>query len=99
MSDLKKENFDPHLNGKFKMKLEGGHDLEVELIDITEKNTDDSERFSLVFKGPKDKPVGQRIYEMNHDKMGDMSIFLVPITYGKPDAMYYEAVFNRLKEK
>jgi hypothetical protein len=30
--------------------------------------------------------------------MGEFDLFLVPITYGKMDAVYYQAVFNRLLE-
>ncbi len=99
MTDLlKKEHFDPCLNDTFKMQDEGMEGLELELIEVTDKSNQDAERFSLVFKGPLDKPFDQRIYALNNEKMGDISLFLVPIAFGKRDAMYYESIFNRLKE-
>jgi len=31
--------------------------------------------------------------------MGEVDLFLVPVVHEKQDALYYEAVFNRLLEK
>ena len=48
--------------------------------------------FCLVFAGPKDVVLPQKIYRIQHPKAGTMDIFLVPIG---PDEgnMLYEAVF------
>jgi hypothetical protein len=49
--------------------------------------------FSLVFRSPPGAPMPQRIYRLQHEELGDLELFLVPIG---PDAdgMCYEAVFS-----
>ena len=51
------------------------------------------EPFSLLFRGPLDVVLPQRIYPLEHPDMGRFELFLVPIG---PDAegMRYEAVFS-----
>ncbi len=51
------------------------------------------EPFSLVFRGPAGISLPQQIHVMEHETLGVMEIFLVPIA---PDAagLRYEAVFN-----
>jgi len=43
----------------------------------------------LVFQGGPDPPLPQRIYRVEHDELGELEIFLVPIA---PDR--YEAIFS-----
>lgn len=48
--------------------------------------------FSIVFRGPLEPILPQRIYEFRHDTLGSFELFIVPI--GPDDgAMQYEAVF------
>jgi hypothetical protein len=49
--------------------------------------------FSLVFRSPPGGPLPQRIYRLQHEELGALDLFLVPIG---PDAdgMCYEAVFS-----
>ena len=49
--------------------------------------------FSLLFRGPKQPVLPQRIWALENEALGRLEIFLVPIG---PDAdgMRYEAVFN-----
>jgi hypothetical protein len=51
------------------------------------------EPFSLIFRGPRGPWLPQRIHRLEHDKLGTLDIFLVPIG---PDeqGMRYEAIFN-----
>ena len=98
VSTLKKSTFDPYLNSKYEVHTESAGIVEVELIEITDHSQENVESFSLIFKGPLDKPFEQRIHKVKHPEMGELQFFLVPITYGKMDAMYYQAVFNRLLE-
>lgn len=48
--------------------------------------------FSLLFHGPRETVLPQRIYRVEHDELGPIEIFLVPLG---PDqrGMRYEAVF------
>lgn len=49
--------------------------------------------FSLLFRGPHGRHLPQRIYHLEHDQLGTVELFLVPLT---PDARgtLFEAVFN-----
>lgn len=49
--------------------------------------------FSLVFLGKDPRVLPQRLYRLEHQSMGELVIFLVPI--GKDDAgVSYQATFN-----
>jgi hypothetical protein len=98
VANLKKSTFDPYLNDKFEVHTGSVGVVEVELIEVTDISRENVEGFSLVFKGPLEKPFEQRIHKITHPKMGETTLFLVPITYGKMDAMYYQALFNRVLE-
>lgn len=49
--------------------------------------------FSLIFEADDPRVLAQRIYRMEHDGLGELSIFLVPIGKNK-DGVSYQAVFN-----
>lgn len=49
--------------------------------------------FSAVFHGPPEPVLPQRIYHLEHDRLGGLDIFIVPIGPAG-DAMEYEAVFT-----
>lgn len=92
-----KSTFDALLDRSFRVRL--GHQLvtELRLIEATELTPatcrDDlairQDPFSLVFRGPKETPLGQRTYVIEHDVTGPLEVFLVPIGFAE-----YEAVFN-----
>jgi hypothetical protein len=54
-----------------------------------------SESFSLLFLGPADCLLPQRIYRFAQEQTGTLELFIVPIGRG-PEGVEYEAVFNRL---
>jgi len=49
--------------------------------------------FSLVFQAPPGTELPQRIYQLQHDELGMLDLFLVPIGRDT-DGMCYEAVFS-----
>ncbi len=51
------------------------------------------EPFSLIFLGPMTTVLPQKTYLVEHEKMGAMEIFLVPIG-PNGNGMQYQAVFN-----
>jgi len=55
------------------------------------------EQFSLQFRAPRDAPISQGIYRLEHDRLGALDIFLVPIGLDG-NGVRYEAVFTRLFE-
>ena len=63
----------------------------AELVEITEIPREPGGRapFSLVFEGGPNPPLPQAIYAVQHDNLGTMEIFLVPIAADR-----YEAVFT-----
>lgn len=50
------------------------------------------EPFSLVFRGPLESQLGQGTYALQHETLGVLAIFLVPVARDA-EAMRYEAVF------
>ena len=53
--------------------------------------------FSLVFSGPRVDPLSQRIFRLDHDEIGSLELFLVPIAEDAA-GVRYQAVFNRMVE-
>lgn len=49
--------------------------------------------FTLVFRCPDPRVLPQSIYAMEHDLLGALEIFMVPIA-GDAQGVSYEAVFN-----
>jgi hypothetical protein len=97
LEHVTKELFSQHVNTKFLIHHESST-VEVELIQFTDASTPGQDRFSLVFRGPETPFLVQRIYCFEHDQMGALDLFIVPIARDE-DGLYYEAVFNRLVKK
>lgn len=53
------------------------------------------EKFSLVFSGPKEPLLAQRIYRFEHPQIGSFEIFIVPIVTQQERTQDYQAIFNR----
>jgi hypothetical protein len=65
--------------------------FDAQLVEVTEIPREPGLRapFSLVFQGGPDPPLPQRIYRVEHERLGAIDIFLVPIAVDR-----YEAVFT-----
>ena len=100
MSDriLQRDEFAAVRNTRFRVPLEGAEAIELELVEVSELvSARRQEMFSILFRGPLHTLLPQRMYRMEHARMGEIELFIVPI--GKDDAGYsYEAVFNRVKK-
>ena len=98
---LTQADFAACLGDTFRVQLDSNDVLDVELIEATVKPVGGEpasggakrEPFSLVFRGPKDRHLPQKIYQLDHDRLGQLHIFLVPIG---PDesGMCFEAIFT-----
>jgi hypothetical protein len=82
------------------IQLEGLDPLVLELIEVTvlgskEPNSEWGDRrpFSLLFQGPKAPMLHQQVYTLEHEAMGQLGLFLVPLGTDKTGARY-EAVFT-----
>ena len=85
--------FSGHLGNSFRVYPEDSSTLDLELVSSTGLNEGSERPFSIVFRGPGDALLPQRIYRMEHAEIGAFEIFLVPI--GPDDeGLLYEAIFN-----
>ncbi len=50
------------------------------------------QQFSLLFHGPPTPQLSQGIWELDHDGMGELALFLVPLA-PEGDGLRYEAAF------
>ncbi len=84
------------LNTKFRLRLDEEKILELELVQVEEKSSPDwQEQFSAIFRASRDIPLEQRMYDLEHDALGSLVLFLVPVERDQ-NWNYYEAFFNRL---
>jgi hypothetical protein len=81
----------------FHIQTPGGGTVPLELISVVERNdTPRLEQFSLLFRGPATPSLPQQIYEWSHEKLGNRSMFFVPIG-PLEGGMGYEVIFNRIR--
>lgn len=92
---ISKAAFAEQVKTKFRTRFDGQPALELELTEVKEFATSPTvEQFSLFFLGPPEAPVWQGLYQLTHDQLGQLEIFLVPIGRDQT-GVQYEAVFNR----
>ena len=96
LQDLTAEAFSEHIGTRFRIHVDDERSMEVELCEVAlhEKHAGPRPQpFSVIFRGHPRSYLPQSIYRVEHERMGTMEFFLVPIG---PDAhgMRYEAVFN-----
>ncbi|MDX6496831.1 MAG: hypothetical protein QOG23_91 [Blastocatellia bacterium] len=97
---LTEKEFSQHVNTKFQLNLDG-QEIELELVEVKgylpqAHEETGMERFSVFFDGPGSVHLPQRLYALQHEQMGEVEIFLVPIS-GNEKGFRYEAVFNYFK--
>jgi hypothetical protein len=81
-------DFLPLLHERF--RLDAGEPFDVELVDVSQPGTAGAarEQFSLTFEGGPPSPLPQRIYPIEHERLGRLELFLVPVAPQR-----YQAVF------
>jgi len=98
LEELTEETFREHLNSKFRVEV-GGQRAELELVEVAGDKSglpklEGVERFSIYLLGP--GPLPQSIYSLEHEHLGTLEIFIVPIAR-EGDRTRYEAVFSHVK--
>jgi hypothetical protein len=95
LEDLTAETFAPHRGDAFHVTAADAPAFDLTLDEVTEGAEQGRARrqFSLVFRGGPGTPHPQRIYRLEHDVLGTLEIFLVPIA-PDTDGRRYEAVFT-----
>lgn len=98
LATVTSELFESALHRTFRLGLDGGESLDLELLKVERRGAFDPQihkrqAFSLIFRGPAEPVLPQRIYPLANEPLGALDLFLVPIG---PDAdgMRYEAVFT-----
>lgn len=97
---LTAKEFSAHLNTTFHVKFPDGQ-VELELEEVKgylskHAEHEGMERFSVYFQGPSQPQLPQHLYLLEHDRMGEFEIFLVPVSQSER-GFRYEAVFNYFK--
>ena len=88
--------FQNQLNSRFSLQLSDSESVELLLTEVSElKTSPRQEMFAIVFRGPANSIMPQRIYHLANDTIGELDLFLVPIKQDD-EGVYYEAVFNRM---
>ena len=98
---LTEEVFARHLHSKFRVRADTPRPVELELVEVQgwQRRAGEQggmERFSLFFEGPADILLPQRAYPLEHEQLGALDIFLVPVARTE-EGLRYEAVFNFFK--
>jgi hypothetical protein len=99
MSPLTEAEFSKHLNTKFRVASEQPIELILAKVEGYLSKAHEQtgmERFSAFFKGPREPFLPQRVYALEHDRMGAFELFLVPVGTDE-NGFRYEAVFNYSK--
>ena len=98
LQDVTAASFEAHLGTTFRIHLGGEARVEAVLqaVKLLEPHPGPrAQPFSLFFRAPGQPVLRQAIYTMEHEGMGTLDIFLVPIGPDpKAGGMLYEAVFN-----
>jgi hypothetical protein len=96
------ETFAPRVGETFRLNLDGQSTVDLVLQSVTEvpvsgwrppDRAAPRPPFSLAFLGPATVVLPQRIYRLDHDDLGAIEIFIVPVAR-TAEGVTYEAVFN-----
>lgn len=97
MADLAQHAaFAANLNTIFRVYLDDGNTVDAKLVEVSDLLlSPGQERFAIIFRGPNETFLGQGSRRFVHDQMGEVELFLVPISQDD-QGTNYEAVFNRI---
>lgn len=97
LTTASRETFEPYVGRDFKV-VYNGSDIILELVSAVSFDTHAAKGFPripfcLTFRGPKTPVLPQRIYQIEHEKLGSIDVFTVPVG---PDStgMMYEVQFS-----
>jgi len=94
LADVTHELFNDVVGEPFAIEAEGVSAVELASVEVKPSHEEGKAGpFVLTFHGPADTLLPQKIYKLEHKKLGLLEIFLVPVDQDKSH-VYYEAVFN-----
>ncbi len=107
LQKLSFQTFASQLNSSFQVKLADASVVPLKLVEVTRGTSQKSagpkgityEQFSLVFTGPLAPSLDQRVHALQHERIGQFDVFMVPVVSRDTSVMHYECIFNRPLEK
>lgn len=98
LDQLQSSDFSPYLNDRFLIRLPGIEPIELELVSVTEAGARAMPGlrppFSIHLLGPDSTQyLLQHTYHLEHPKLGDFDLFLVPLGPER-GRMRYEAILT-----
>lgn len=106
LESLTAEDFVDVVGSRFELPEPRGHaTLQLELAEVTPVDQVPSagfrKPFSVLFQGPIEPVLPQGTYRLDHDRLGPLDLFIVPVgpeglfePGAQPTTMRYEAVFG-----
>jgi hypothetical protein len=85
-----------HLHDRFRIDTGDGQFVAAQLIEVQRRDAPgngDRQGFALLFRGPADAPLSQRIYRLSAEGFGPLELFLVPVGTDA-EGRLYEAVLS-----
>src|SRR5919202_1977260 len=96
LEDLTRDALAENLNTKFRLPVAEGEPPEIELVEVSElRRVGSAENFTALFRGAPNFFLPQSTYRLEHERLGAIDLFLVPIAR-EADGFRYAAVFNRV---
>ena len=86
--------FREQLNTVFRVDHNAGA-VPLVLAEVTDSRVSGGfEHFSLFFHGPSDRILAQGTYAMQHDALGTLDLFIVPVMGSNAERIIYQAHFS-----
>jgi len=105
-TEVKLETLAPEVNTTFKVNVPEVGEVDLELVEATDDNerfkakegegAPKMERASFLFRGPKGVYIPQDTYQLQHPKLGEISITITPTQTQKDDGFYCHSSVCRL---
>lgn len=90
------DDFAPLCGDRFSLAVSPGQTVSAELVEaqaLPQAAFNGRQPFSLVFAGPSAPVLPQRIYQLAHERLPTLDVFLVPVAAGA-GGVRYQAVFS-----
>lgn len=95
LETLTKDIWEACLDGNFQVEIDDRNLLDLKLHSVSgfgQHPQSRREAYSLMFQGPMQPVLMQKIHRIRHQQMGQLDIFLVPLG-PEGGVMRYEAIF------
>jgi hypothetical protein len=87
------ETYRDQIDTVFRVNHDAGL-VPLRLVEIADSPLGDGRQFSLIFHGPVTAAVPQGTYAFEHDALGALALFIVPIVGSNHERIVYQACFN-----